>query len=171
MVITAACLGLRVSEVLGLQWGDTNFDRVTVTVQRSFVEGEVCPTKTEASEGILPLDADLADTLLQHRTRVTYTAGSDDAFAGATGKPRWPDIMLADYTRPVATKAAISRIGWHTFRDTDSTLLHAVGTSPTVQKELLRHTEIQTTLNVYTHAMTPDKREAASKVASALWKM
>jgi integrase len=88
MVITAACLGLRVSELLGLQWEETNFDRLTVMVQRSFVEGEVCPTKTEASEGILPLGADLAHTLLQHRTRVTYTADSDCAFAGATGKPR-----------------------------------------------------------------------------------
>ena len=41
MVITVACLGLRVCELLGLQWGDIDFENLTVKIQRSFVEGEV----------------------------------------------------------------------------------------------------------------------------------
>jgi len=60
MVITIACLGLRVCELLGLQWGDIDFEKLTVKVQRSFVEGEIYPTKTEASASELPLDPDLA---------------------------------------------------------------------------------------------------------------
>ena len=61
-------------------------------------------------------------------------------------------------------------MGWHTFRHSYSTLLHALGTQPAVQKELLRHADIQTTFNVYTQAVSAAKREAASKVVSALWK-
>ena len=49
MVITIACLGLRVCELLGLQWGDIDFENLTLKVQRSFVKGEIYPTKTEAS--------------------------------------------------------------------------------------------------------------------------
>ena len=41
MVITVACLGLRVCELLGLQWGDIDFENLTVKIQRSIVEGEV----------------------------------------------------------------------------------------------------------------------------------
>jgi hypothetical protein len=54
--------------------------------------------------------------------------------------------------------------------DTYFTLLHALGTTPAVQKEPLRHTNIQTTLNFYAQAASEAKREAASKVVGVLWK-
>lgn len=169
MVLTVACLGLRVSELLGLQWGDINFGKLTLRVQRSVVEGEVNPTKTEASEGLLPLDPDLAETLLRHRGRVTRRGDSDFVFASESGGARWKDCILADYIKPAATRARIQgKVGWHSFRHSYSTLLHSLGTLPAVQKELLRHANIQTTLNIYTQAVSEEKREAASKVASAL---
>jgi integrase len=171
MVITIACLGLRVCELLGLRWGDIDFNNLTVKIQRSVVGGDVNPTKTEASESALPLDPDLAEAFLQHRARVVYSGDSDYVFAGATGKPPWKDGILADHLKPAATKAGIGNIGWHTFRHTYSTLLHSLGATPAVQKELLRHADIRTTLDVYTHAVSEEKREAASKVAHALWKM
>ena len=80
------------------------------------------------------------------------------------------DGILTDHLKPAAEAAKIGCIGWHTFRHTYSTLLHALGTTPAVQKELLRHADIQTTLNIYTQAVTAEKREAVSKVVSALWK-
>jgi integrase len=171
MVITIACLGLRVSELLGLRWGDIDFENLTVRIQRSFVQGEIYSTKTEASESALPLDANLADAILAHRVQAAYASDSDYVFAGDSGKPRWPDSMLADYLKPAAVSAGIGNIGWHTFRHTYSTLLHALGTPPAVQKELLRHADIQTTLNIYTQAVSADKRQAASKVVDVLWRM
>jgi integrase len=171
MVVTIACLGLRVCELIGLQWGDIDFENLAVKIQRSVVEGEVNPTKSEASESALPLDPGLADALLAHKGQCAYVADSDFVFAGATGKPRWPDSILADYLKPAAVKAGIGNIGWHTFRHTYSTLLHALGAKPAVQKELLRHADIQTTLNIYTQAISSEKREAASMVANTLWRM
>jgi integrase len=38
-----------------------------------------------------------------------------------------------------------------------------------IQKELLRHADIRTTMNVYAQAISDDKREAASKVARTLY--
>ena len=127
-------------------------------------------TKTEASEALLPLDPDLAVMLLNHKERSVYMADSDFVFAGASGRPRWPDVMLADHIKPAPVAAGIGNISWHTFRHSYSTLLHSLGTKPAVQKELLRHADIQTTLNIYTQAVSPEKQEAASKVVSALWK-
>ncbi len=168
MVVTITCLGLRVCELLALRWGDIDFESLTVSIQQSIVAGEVNPTKTEASEGTLPLDPDLAETLLQHKGQATYTADTDYVFAGDTGKPRWKDSILADYLKPAAARAKIGIVGWHTFRRTYSTLLHAFGTAPVVQKELLRHADIRTTLDLYTRAVSEDKRTASSKVAHAL---
>jgi len=45
MVITVACLGLRVSELLGLQWGDFDFENLSVRILRTVVEGEVNPRR------------------------------------------------------------------------------------------------------------------------------
>ena len=169
MVIIIACLGLRVSELVALQWGDIDFASLTIKVQRGFVRGEINPTKTEASEGILPLDPGLAEAILAYRRRAAHIADTDFVFASATGKPRWPESMLADYIKPAAARAGIGKMGWHTFRHSYSTLLHALGTKPAVQKELLRHADIRTTLNVYTRAVSDDKREAASKVVQTLY--
>ncbi|HEV2416405.1 MAG TPA: site-specific integrase [Terriglobia bacterium] len=169
MVITVACLGLRVSELVALKWGDLDFQNLAVQVGRAFVRGEVNPTKTDASEGVLPLDPDLAEVLLAHRQRAVYVSDADYVFANESGNPRWPESMLTDHIKPAAAKAGVGNVGWHTFRHTYSTLLHALGTKPAVQKEVLRHANIQTTLNVYTRAISEEKRKAASEVAHTLY--
>ena len=71
------------------------------------------------------------------------------------------DEVLSD---SAAERAGIGRIGWHTFRHTYSTLLHAYGTDMKVQQELLRHSDIRTTMNIYTHTVSSALREANSKV-------
>jgi integrase len=38
-----------------------------------------------------------------------------------------------------------------------------------VQKELLRHADIRTTMNLYTQAVSDDKRVAADELAGAPW--
>jgi integrase len=168
MVVTIAGLGLRVSELLGLRWGDVNWGDLTIVIQRSLSEGQVSDCKTEASRGALPLSADLGEVLFKHRSRSPYNADGDYIFAGPTGQPPWPDGILADHFKPAALRAGIGKIGWHTFRRTFSTLLHGLGTSLAVQKELLRHSDIRTTMNVYTQGIPVDKREAIDKLAEVL---
>ena len=60
----AQYLGLRVSEILALQWSDINFGELTMRVTRGGVDGVVDEVKTEYSEDELPLDPDLATVLL-----------------------------------------------------------------------------------------------------------
>lgn len=57
-------------------------------------------------------------------------------------------------------------VGWHTFRHTYSTLLGSVGTESKVMQELLRHSTIRSTLDVYTQAITPAKQNAQAAVMS-----
>ncbi|SRR6266699_6150080 len=62
----------------------------------------------------------------------------------------------------------IGKIGWHTFRHSYSTLLRRVGADIKVQQELLRHSTIQSTMNVYTQAMSEGKRAANSVVVRSV---
>jgi integrase len=67
VVTLAMCLGLRVSEILGLRWEDVDLEGATLQVRRSVVNGYVEDTKTLASEDELPLHPDLVGVLRQWR--------------------------------------------------------------------------------------------------------
>jgi integrase len=171
MVLVAGCLGLRVSELMGLQWGDIDWSNLVVRIRRSSVEGRVYESpKTEESRKPVPLDPDLAQVLSQFRQGSSYGADSDFVFAGDRGGPRCQGILLTDHIKPAAARAGIGKIGWHTLRHTFATLLHDSKAPLAVQKELLRHADIQTTMNIYTQAVGERKRQAASRVVKMLLK-
>lgn len=72
--------------------------------------------------------------------------------------------------RPVAERIGIQkRIGWHTFRHTYSTLLRSVGTEFKVMQELLRHSSLRSTMDIYTQAVTPAKHAAQAAVLSLVF--
>lgn len=56
MVMVAQCKGHRISEILGLQWDDFDFENHTFRVQRSSVGGRIDEVKTEYSKDYVPLD-------------------------------------------------------------------------------------------------------------------
>ena len=76
----------------------------------------------------------------------------------------WPGRIQENWLVPAAEKVGLGRIGWHTFRHSHSSLLHALGVDLKVQQELLRHADIRTTMNIYTHAVPAALRKANSKV-------
>jgi integrase len=166
MCIVAMCLGLRVSEVLGLRWVDIDWDGLRIAIRHAYVYGKQGDVKTRASQKWMPLDRSLADKLRQHRFRFAPQADAENwIFANPeTGKPYWPGRVQENWLVPAATKAGLGRIGWHTFRHSHSTLLHALGVDLKVQQELLRHADIRTTMNIYTQAVPTALREANSKV-------
>jgi len=167
MCIVAGCLGLRISEVLGLQWSDFDWPRQHVGVQRSWVEGRANSTKTETSEAWMPVDPLLAQALLEHRRRTT--SESQWVFASPrTGKPYNPWTAARRWLVPAGEKAGVERIGWHAFRHGYSTLLNELGTDAKVQQALLRHADIRTTMNVYTRAVPGRLRRANSRLVSVL---
>jgi integrase len=168
MVLVAVCLGLRVSEIIGLQWGDIDWDNRTVMVQRSVVHGRVGATKTEASLRPLPVDVRIIMPLKELHNRSLHTRREDWVFANAASRPRWQESILHRQLKPAALRAGVGKIGWHTFRHTYSTMLRSVGTDIKVQQELLRHSTIQSTMNIYTQAVSEQKRAANSKVVAMI---
>ena len=171
MVMVAGCLGLRVSEIVGLQWGDFDFKNQTVLVQRGVVHGYVGDVKTEYSKDHLPLDSLLVEKLQEYRKRC-YPTAEGWLFANpATGKPYHQDQIQKNHLSKAATEAKIKGgVGWHTFRHSYRSWMDDTGAPLTVQQELMRHASVPTTMNVYGKAMTDSKRQAHSKVVEKVLK-
>ena len=166
MCIVAMCLGLRVSEILGLKWKDIDWEGLRLAVRQAYVYGQEGELKTQASQRWLPVDRLLAEKLREHKKKFASFASCEAwVFANPeTGRPYWPGRIQENWLVPAAEKAGIGRIGWHTFRHSHSTLLHALGVDLKVQQELLRHADVRTTMNIYTQAVPSALREANSKV-------
>jgi endonuclease/exonuclease/phosphatase family metal-dependent hydrolase len=77
--------------------------------------------------------------------------------------------ILQRHLRPAALRSGIGKIGWHTFRHSYSTMLRGAGADIKVQQELLRHSTIQSTMNIYTQAVSEQKRAANSMVVGILF--
>ena len=69
-----------------------------------------------------------------------------------------------------AAKAAgiTFRVGWKTFRHSYRSWLDQTDAPIGVQRELMRHASIQTTMNVYGRAMTDSKRQAHNNVVQMI---
>ena len=165
MVLVAACLGLRASEIMGLQWQDFNWEDLTVFIRRGVVNGRSGDTKTEASQKSLPIDPRLARSLQELFKRNLHIDPQDWVFANNGGRPRGQQNILQRHLRPAALRAGIGKIGRHTFRPY-STMLRGAGADIKVQQELLRHSTIQSTMNTYTQAVSEEKRAASTIVVT-----
>ncbi|HEV2400856.1 MAG TPA: site-specific integrase [Candidatus Sulfotelmatobacter sp.] len=167
-VILALSTGLRCSELFALKWLDFNWGQLTVLVRRGIVDGVVGEVKTKYSQSGLPLDRDLADVLSAWKAVSQFKAESDWVFASpqkAGELPLRSTSLLELKIKPAARAAKLEgRIGWHTFRHTYSSMLRQLGVDLKVQQELLRHADIRTTMNLYTQAVSEQKRAAHSKV-------
>ena len=76
--------------------------------------------------------------------------------------PLRSDRMLTRQIKPAALAAQIgSGIGWPTLRHTYSLLFRQLGVDVNVQQELLRHADAGTTMNLYTQAVSEQKRADA----------
>src|SRR5215469_14609309 len=166
LVLLAAATGLRQSELFGLKWRDVDIKRGELSVIRSIVFGVVGRCKTESSQKPVPLHPMLGDALLTWRRTCKFTGLDDWIFASRLHKGRRPyrgASILRNYVHPVAATLNIQkRIGWRTFRHTYSTLLRSVGAEFKVIQELMRHSTLRTTMDVYTPGRCPRPARRAS---------
>jgi integrase len=158
MAIVAQSTGLRISEILALQWRDIDFEHLTMRVTRKIVNDKVGRIKTECSKHELPLDPDFASPLL-HRKRLSPLSHLEWVFSNpVTCQPYYPSEIQKDYLRPAGEKTGLQGnghpvpLGWHTFRHTYRSLLDATGAPIGLQQKVMRHAQVLTTTDVYGNA-------------------
>ena len=130
-VYVALATGLRVSELLALQWQDVDFSNNTLTPARGIVDNHVGGLKTVTSANPVPCSQEVADTLAGWKTLTLYSQPTDWVFPSPKmgGKqPYWQDSLMRKVIWPAAKRAGITkRIGWHTFRRSLASLLVGEG--------------------------------------------
>ncbi len=135
MVVTAMCSGLRVSEVLALRWDQVDLAARVMSVQQRVASNGSPPV--EGSDGQLPIDPVLAETLLEWRNK---TSGTGLIFPShITGRCYHPGPIQQDYFRPVARKLGLVGVCWHTFPHSYRSWMAEDGAPAGVQQKLMRH--------------------------------
>ncbi len=95
-----------------------------------------------------------------------FTGDEDWIFASPFTGGRKPYLgrgVQQRYLRKLGEELGMKRFGWHTFRHTYRALLGDTKAPMDVQKELMRHSSIITTIDTYGQALFESKRKANSE--------
>lgn len=164
-------LGLRRGEALGLTWADVNLEDATVTVRRSLVavgpELVESRPKTPESWATLPLPDFAVTALREHRARQLeerLRAGAawretGYVFTTAVGTPIAPRNLLRHWYG-VLHRAGLPRMPFHALRHSAASLLLAQGVPLRTVQQVLRHSKVSLTADLYGHLTLDVTREA-----------
>ena len=168
MVLVTGCLGLRVSETLGLKWNDFHLEDCTLSIGQIFTHGQVQNVaKTDASGNEIPVHPKLCKILKVWKSKQEHEHSW--VFASRkTGSPYSDATILNNYIKPAAVKLGIQGLGWHTLRHSYKSWMASAKISPAQMKDLMRHSDISTTMDVYGRTLTPEMRAANALVAGQL---
>jgi len=172
---TALDTGMRSGELFGLLWGDVDFDRATIVIQRTLEEVggklRLKEPKTPHSRRNVTLSRHAADTLRDHRKQMLadgHAGGGSPVFCDAEGGfLRRPNVARRSF-HPLIEAAAVPRIRFHDLRHTAATLMLLGGVNIKVVSERLGHASIEITLSTYAHVLPNMQTEAAEKM-NVLW--
>lgn len=167
IAVLCVCLGLRISEALGLLWDDVDWSNSRLRVERGVVAQVVAEVKTPASARLLFLPPPLKDRLQSFHRACAYRKPSDWIFASPVrgGLKPYSYTGIRRMLGRAASAANISNLATHTFRHTYRSWLDAIGTPITVQQKLMRHADIRTTLNIYGDVARSEMVWAGTQVA------
>jgi integrase len=177
LVLTCAATALRASEILSLRWTDILWNESRIRISKRWAKGEDGETKTESSDGYVPLHPLLAAQLRQWREQTPYAKEMDFVFPSmkAKGKlPLYASTFVADHLRPAALKAGVAInegqcFGLHNLRHSLSNwLVNKAKVEPKTVQGILRHSKIQTTLDLYTQEDSDEARAAQGRFLTAV---
>ena len=151
MILTAAYVGLRWGELVGLAVDHVDLLRRTVRVDRQLLvfggHAEFGPPKTRAGIRTVSLPAFLVDVLGEHFARPAVQS-SGLAFPGPKGAP----LRRSNFRRvwsKASTTANLGDLRFHELRHTAAALAIANGAHPLAIRERLGHSSITVTMDTY----------------------
>ncbi|WP_300267721.1 site-specific integrase [Microbacterium sp.] len=160
--------GLRLGEAAGLQLGDVNFLRRTISVRRqvqgsTYKDAKFVPPKAGSERTIFVPD-DLLTPLSAHVAQQELREPTDQLFLEPLGR-LWHRNNAAGEWRSIRAAAGLSsEVTIHTLRHTFASNLIASGCDVVTVQRALGHAQPSITLNVYSHLWpsAEDKTRAAT---------
>ncbi|MEE0675777.1 MAG: site-specific integrase [Ruminococcus sp.] len=179
--------GLRIGEICALKWSDFDFAEKIFDVRRTLqriqkktsdigeksaktqiVEGD---TKTKNGKRVIPITDVMYHKLMQHRSRQNFEklrlgkgyADHGYVFANEFGYAVEPSYLRDVYER-ILKSAGVSHYKFHTIRHTFATRAIENGAPVKIVSEILGHSSVQLTMDVYCHPSVSAKRSVMEKL-------
>lgn len=161
-VLIAVYTGLRMAEVLGLQWEDLLSQHIDETevyvlsVRRALCEssnGVIATKEPKTAKGkrSVLISPDLAKTLIDLRARRLMEGPVGEYICcDRDGRPLRPKVMSARFSRLIAGPLKLN-LSFHGCRHLHATLMAEAGADLRALQERLGHANVSTTLGTYTH--------------------
>lgn len=186
LIKMTAYYGLRRSEVVGLKWKAIDFEANTLTIKhtvaavnldgkRTIVKAD--RAKTKSSLRTLPLIPEIKNELLAYKEQQSrykklcgksYNHENDEyVFVDAMGRLFNPDTVTVGFKK-ILRKNNLKEIRFHDLRHSCATLLFANDVPMKLIQEWLGHSDIGTTMNIYSHVDFKSKLMSASVITDVL---
>lgn len=176
----ALALGLRKGEATGLRWEDIDLDNQTLHVryalQRINGKLQLKEPKTEKSRRSIDIPDVCVTALRRHKVRQMeeqlamgpeWNNELSLVFTTTVGTPLDPG-KVTDRFKKLLVCAGLRKQRFHDLRHGCASLLGAQGVPPRMVMEILGHTQLATTMDLYSHVFPAAKREAADMMNAAL---
>ncbi|PGB20457.1 site-specific integrase [Bacillus toyonensis] len=162
--------GMRQGEIMGLRWKDIDFDRGIIYIRQTLTQtAEIKPgAKNASSVRSIHIPAKLIEVLNEHYKkikdeRIFHGRGYNDndlVICTQDGRPMIPRNLRKEFYH-LTEKLGLPKIRFHDLRHTHATLLIQQNVNVKLIAERLGHSDIETTLNTYSHVL-PDMQKSVS---------
>lgn len=170
--------GLRAGEMIGLRWSDVDFDKRCIHIERTmlyrislggWVEGS---PKTESGRRVVPLTKEAIKILRLQKLKnssqtITNIEWQDQIFLGKKGVPT-KNTAYDEWLCLLCERVGLPKISLHILRHTFATRCIEGGMRPKILQEILGHSNISTTMDIYVHLSDEEKRKEVDMIEGIL---
>jgi integrase len=169
VVLTAVLTGMRIGEILALRWSRLDFLHGSIEISQTYSDGQFGSPKTRSSRRVVPMSSMLLKALETYRATCNRRDPANLVFCTCKGTPLSPKNLYNRALAPACDELGLPRVSWHSFRHASATLMAEVGESIKTAQAILGHSDVETTLNTYMHAIPDSQRRAVERVAGVLF--
>jgi integrase len=171
LIRTAACTGLRASELSGVRFSDIDFTKGVIVVTRQLQDGVELPLKTERSRRRVPLPANLLREFGEDPRRseggLLFTSPDGAALNLSNFHRRiWRPLLKA---AGIQMQTVDGKVTFHSLRHSAATAAIQSGQTVATVAGLLGHASPQTTLNTYVDQWASMQEQSAEDITEALF--
>ncbi|UCF82632.1 MAG: site-specific integrase, partial [Desulfobacteraceae bacterium] len=160
--------GARQGELLGLKWGDLDWEKSQIHIQRTFNKGRFFNTKTKGSNRKIDLGPKVIIELKKWKLACPKSE-LNLIFPNGQGNPMNFSNMMNRHFFPALKAAELPKMRFHDIRHTYARLMIDQGENIKYIQSQLGHSSPTVTWNVYAHLMKPVNQEAANRLEDKIF--